>query len=352
MKSHQKIISIIFFILFIIIFSYYNLDEYKTFHLQKINTEKNQLDINNKINNFEVKNIQELNDTKLFYTPNKELLWKIIEHINNAKNEIYLETYMLTETRIQDALIKAKERWVKIQIILEKSPYMSYNINNKAYDYLTKKWIKVVRSNKDNYSLNHSKVLLIDGLSIVSTWNYTYSTFTKNRDFFVFTSDKNINDKLKQNFSNDYLWEKINIYDNNLIFSPNSSRIKFEKLFKSADKNIKMYFQYVLDDNLVEQLINLKLDKNIDIEIILPITAKDDENTKKLEKNWVKISIQKKWTMHAKAILIDEKYLFIWSINFSENSIDNNREIWILIINQDIINQFLEIFYLDIKNND
>jgi phosphatidylserine/phosphatidylglycerophosphate/cardiolipin synthase-like enzyme len=55
--------------------------------------------------------------------------------------------------------------------------------------------------------------------------------------------------------------------------------------------------------------------------------------------------------MHAKAILTDKKYLYIWSINFSDNSIDNNREIWILIQNNDVINNFIDIFNNDIKNN-
>jgi phosphatidylserine/phosphatidylglycerophosphate/cardiolipin synthase-like enzyme len=53
--------------------------------------------------------------------------------------------------------------------------------------------------------------------------------------------------------------------------------------------------------------------------------------------------------MHAKAILIDSEYLFIWSINFSDNSIDKNREIWILIKNNEIINDFLYIYKQDIK---
>jgi phosphatidylserine/phosphatidylglycerophosphate/cardiolipin synthase-like enzyme len=61
-----------------------------------------------------------------------------------------------------------------------------------------------VWSNKNNYFLNHSKVLLIDNLSIISSGNLSYSTFTKNRDFFIFTTDENINSKLKENFINDY----------------------------------------------------------------------------------------------------------------------------------------------------
>jgi phosphatidylserine/phosphatidylglycerophosphate/cardiolipin synthase-like enzyme len=56
-----------------------------------------------------------------------------------------------------------------------------------------------------------------------------------------------------------------------------------------------------------------------------------------------------KYKMHAKAILVDEKYLFIWSINFSTYSIDRNREIWILIKNKNIIDEFLAIFSQDSK---
>ena len=108
---------------------------------------------------------------------------------------------------------------------------MAYNINNKAFTKLQNIGINIIWSNKQNYSFNHSKVLLLDNLSIISTGNYSYSTFTQNRDFFIFTTNQNINDKLKENFINDYNYQKINIYDNNLIFSPNSSRIKFEKLF-------------------------------------------------------------------------------------------------------------------------
>ncbi len=349
MKINSKIISTIFVIIFIIIFSYYNFDEYKTFHQNKINIEKNKLEHSEKIERFEVKNIKELNDIDFYYTPNKEFLTQIVELIENAKEEIFLEIYMLTEKRISEALIKMHKKGINVQVILEKSPYKAFNINNKSFESLSKAWINIVWSNKNNYSLNHSKVLLIDDISIISTGNFTYSTFTKNRDFFIITSDKNINTKLKENFYYDYKWEKINIYDNNLIFSPNDSRIQFEKLFNEANNNIKMYFQYLLDDILVEKLIKLKNDKNIEITIILPETAKEDINTKKIEKNWIKTAFMKKITMHAKAILIDDKYLFIWSINFSQYSIDKNREVWILIKNSEIITDFLKIFSKDFK---
>jgi len=55
-------------------------------------------------------------------------------------------------------------------------------------------------------------------------------------------------------------------------------------MFNSAERNIKMYFQYMKDDDLVELLINIKKEKDIDIQIIIPSTASDDKNTIKLKK--------------------------------------------------------------------
>jgi len=351
MKQFQKYISYIFIILFLAIFSIYNFDEYENFHQNKIELQQRNSDLNEKLETFELKYIEKLNDVQFYYTPNKELLNKIVFLIDQAENEIYLETYMLTEKRIQQSLIKAYKKWVNIKIILEKAPYKAYNINNKAYDKLKKEWINIKWSDKSDYSFNHSKILLIDDLSIISTGNYSYSTFTKNRDFFIFTNDKNIYSKLKENFNNDFKWDKINIYDDNLIFSPNSSRIKFEKMFNSAKKDIKMYFQYTKDDKLVDLLIKLKKEKDIKISIIIPKTASNDENILKLKKAWINIKILSKYKMHAKAILIDEEYLFIWSINFSNYSLDKNREVWILLKNSKIINDFLYIYNQDIKNS-
>jgi phosphatidylserine/phosphatidylglycerophosphate/cardiolipin synthase-like enzyme len=49
----------------------------------------------------------------------------------------------------------------------------------------------------------------------------------------------------------------------------------------------------------------------------------------------------KKPKLHAKALLIDDKYLYLGSINFSYYSIEENREIGLIITNPEIIEKFL-----------
>jgi phosphatidylserine/phosphatidylglycerophosphate/cardiolipin synthase-like enzyme len=54
--------------------------------------------------------------------------------------------------------------------------------------------------------------------------------------------------------------------------------------------------------------------------------------------------------MHSKAILIDEKYLFLWSINFSEYSLDKNKEVGVIMRKESVVKKFIEIFEKDWRN--
>jgi phosphatidylserine/phosphatidylglycerophosphate/cardiolipin synthase-like enzyme len=51
--------------------------------------------------------------------------------------------------------------------------------------------------------------------------------------------------------------------------------------------------------------------------------------------------------LHGKAILVDDKYLYIGSVNFSSYSFDNNREIGVIISDPQIVLKFKKIFESD-----
>jgi phosphatidylserine/phosphatidylglycerophosphate/cardiolipin synthase-like enzyme len=70
-----------------------------------------------------------------------------------------------------------------------------------------------------------------------------------------------------------------------------------------------------------------------------------------MQKAWINFNIMSKKKMHSKVIIIDKKYGFIWSINFSSYSLDKNRELWLLIKNSKIIEELLDYFQDDIANN-
>lgn len=345
----EKIISSIIIIIFFIIFSVFNFWEYYDFHKQKIENTKNYENNKNILKNFDIKNIKEIKNISLRHTPNKDLLDEIVKKIENSKEKIYIEVYMFTENRIKTALIKAKKRWIDVKVILEKDPYMAYSINDKTYNELKKNTIEVVWSNTKNYSLNHSKMIIIDDEIILSTWNLTYSTFTQNRDFFVFIKDKKILLDFLKIFDYDFNWIKNYVENENIVISPNNSRIKIEKLFENAKNEIKIYMQYLNDEEMNQKLLKLKEKDNLKIQIIIDETAINNETTKNLQNKWIEIKKLPKYKMHSKAILIDNETIFIWSVNFSNYSLDKNRELWILTNDKQIIIDFLDRFKTDFK---
>ncbi len=342
MKKNFKIFLYFVAIIFIFYIAIIPLwKEYLKFHSNKNIFLENKKNISSNLKNFSKKNIKNIESINIFHSlKQKDISKKIIEKINNAKKNIFIEVYLFTNKNIRNAVLKAKKRWVDIKVIMEKNIYKSANLNLKTFNLLKKNSIDIVWSNPKNYKLNHSKILIIDDFLILSTWNLTYSTFSKNTDFFVFTNSSNLVKKFKKIFLADFIWKKMNIYDDNIILSPNYSKEKFDKLFSEVKKSLKMYVPY-LWKKFTEKIVKLKK-KNIDIELIFWERKNNNEIIEKLKKLNIKIFIKK--NIHSKVFLIDNKILYIWSTNFDSNSIEKNREIWILIKNPKIIKKFLEIF--------
>lgn len=327
-------------------------EEYISFHATKKENIEYQNNIEKQLSDFSLSDIKKIENLSIYKTPNLNLLDEIVTEINSAKSRVYLETYILTEKRIQQALKDAFSRWVEVQVILEKNPYKAYNINNKSYNNLNSINLPIVWSDPKDYSLNHSKFLIIDDHFYISTWNFSYSTFKYNRDFFLKSDDPEILDLVLKVFNHDFIWEEKNVYHPNIVLSPFNSRHYFKTYFESAKETIDLYFQYFKDDALVDLLIE-KQTSGIQITAIIPKTAleSNEDIISKMEQAWVKFHIMNKNKMHSKVILIDNTYWFIGSINFSHYSLDKNRELWLLIINKEIIKQIIDYFKEDIAKN-
>lgn len=352
MKKIKLNIVSLFLIFIFILFSLQQAEEYLNFHKENRKNIEYQSQLNHQLENFTLDDIQNISDLHIYRTPNLWLLDQIVWEINNAQERVLLETYILTEKRIQEALKKAFSRGIDVQVILEKNPYMAYSINNKSYNNLLNSGIPVVWSDPKDYSLNHSKFLIVDSNFYVSTWNYSYSTFKYNRDFFIKSSDIKLFNKILEVYNFDYIWEEKHVYHTNLVLSPFNSRNVFEQYFQSAIESIDLYFQYFKDDELVDLLIE-KQKSWIQVTAIIPKTALESniDEIERMSEAWIQFHVMKKYKMHSKVILIDKLYWFIWSINFSNYSIDKNRELWLLIKNPEKIKEIINYFQDDIANN-
>lgn len=346
----KKIFQILCILTFFLIFWYTYWEKYWDFHETVQKQEVFKSSSSKALSEFRVEDISPLwDDILLWSTPSKELLEKLVDEIDNANSRVYVEVYIFTERDLRDALIRAHKRGVEVKILLENNPYKAPYLNDAHHKTFVSEWLDVRWSDPLNYSLNHAKLLIIDERAYVATWNFSYSTFTKNRDFFVELQEEHLIEKLTELFMLDFQHTLWWVLDPQLVVSPYSSRGKIESLIRDAEISIDFYFPYMADDGLTT-LLSMKRNSWVVVRGIVGESYVEEEGVEfmnKMQSKDFSIVAMKSPKLHAKALLIDKKYLYIGSINFSTYSLDENREVGLIIKDGDIIKEFLDVFESD-----
>jgi len=279
--------------------------------------------------------------------PSKEEKQKLIEKIHSAKKRIWIEVYIWTDTSILDAIVTAKNRSVDVRVILEWNVFWTPRINAPIFDKLLKAWIPVRYSSNQLYVFTHAKFFLIDDTYFISTGNITRSFFEKNRELIFYDTSPTTLLALEKVFLADFEHHTPFFPEwipNWLTLSPVNARYIIEEMLKSS-KNIHMYVQTITDKGILDIVSELHADKYRSIVIC---TADNKDNKKQKVTYWLEWKFAKKPYLHAKVIIFDDRYVLITSNNLTRNSLDNNREVWILFLpTQDVIQDFKELFKKD-----
>ena len=332
------------FLTFIVILSVFFSQDFFIFQ-EKQNHQLEEQKYKEKLNNFSLAHIPQFENVSLRRTPDESFIQDIVLKISKTRKNIYLNSYIFTEKRIKKALIEAGKRGVDVKVILEKNVYNAPNVNKATYEELKENNIPVVWSASKNFSLNHAKYIVFDDVVLVSTWNYSYSNFTKKRDLFLYVTDATFLKNMVNLFENDFSGEKTFFNQDNVVLSSYDARWKLSKLIQESQSSILMYAPYLQDDLLIS-LLKTKIKDWINIKIVTNVSEKSEQDIKDLIDLGLEI-VFSPLEIHAKSIDVDGKVVYIGSINFSTSSIDKNREVWLLISHENIIKQFEDVFYRD-----
>ncbi len=257
------------------------------------------------------------------------------------------EFYSISYQKATEQLINKYINWADIKLILEYQKYQQ--APGKELYHLKPLFDAGLAKFDTGLDINylHSKFLVLDKPKfVIQTANLTYSAFFKNREYFLLGEDKQIREGLNYIFNQDRLGRPLeeDKIPPQLLVCPLDCRTKLNNLINLAQKEIIIVWQYIDDP----QLINLlsQKSKHLDqFKILLPAKNKDklpeyyslQPYTKYLDSPYI----------HAKAMLIDQRYLLLGSINWSTNSLDYNREVGIVVTDKIIIQSFLKIFNRD-----
>lgn len=117
-------------------------------------------------------------DSYVAFSPRGEGQSLIVDRIGLAKKEILVQAYGFTNQRITEALIKAKQRGVDVQVLVDKSNETAKF--SKVKDLL-KAGITVLVDSKP--AIAHNKVMIFDESAVITgSFNFTSAAQNKNAE--------------------------------------------------------------------------------------------------------------------------------------------------------------------------
>ncbi|MFN4220061.1 MAG: phospholipase D-like domain-containing protein [bacterium] len=124
--------------------------------------------------------------------------------VANANKKIYISAFVLSDPYLVKLLIDAKNRGVKVKVILD--PNKSPEYSNPNYDTAEKlkkagiipRWYKVKTYDTAMKNFLHTKLMIADDTLIVGSGNFSYRGLRINREVGIKTDDKKaISDAIK-----------------------------------------------------------------------------------------------------------------------------------------------------------
>lgn len=271
----------------------------------------------------------------------------ILERIRGAEKSILIKCYLFSDSPIIKEVIGAKARGLDVRVMLERNPYGESQVNHRTKRRLEEAGVMVKWAPK-RFALTHEKSIIIDHNElIIMTLNLCSSAFKENREYGIVVSCEKVVGEAVRIFEAD--WRVIPYIPKgiNLIVSPDNTRRKLLHLIKRASKRIWIQMLLLEDTEIMEALKDAGK-RGVDVRILLADPLKVEVNRMAREYlEGLEVRFLHSPFLHAKFIDFDGEICFIGSQNLSTQSLDENREMGLLITSRDVMEKLEEVFKRD-----
>jgi cardiolipin synthase A/B len=281
----------------------------------------------------------------------------ITDAIHNAKKSVWLEIYILTDTNVLHALEEDANNGIDVRVMLEPHPFGSSS-PTRAMDELKAAGAKVETSSPA-FALTHEKGMIIDGSTVyIMTSNfsrsglggYSSSSNYNNREYDIIDSNSTDVQAIIAIFQADWNRTTAQFNDPNLVVSPVNSRGAFVALINSAHSTLLIEAEE-MNDSMIEQAIVAAAQRGVHVEVILPAPGGSSDSNSSgiatIKQGGVQVEEDSHLYMHAKNIVVDSHKAFVGSENISTQSLDQNRELGIIVSDTNVLNTLQQTFQKD-----
>jgi cardiolipin synthase len=271
----------------------------------------------------------------------------LLDEIAAARRSIDLEVYIVTDDEILQALEDAQRRGVAVRVILEEHPFGGGGGQDEIFARLENAGI-AVRWGNPVFRFSHIKMFVVDdAVTIIMNQNLTESAFTTNREFGVVTNRPDAVQAAAAIFAAD--WTRGAEPDPGpLVVSPTNAREQLLALVAGARVSLDLYAEVLRDPQLLEALA-AAAERGVRVRVIVSPTGDFATEVEELAASGVEIRLSSSLYIHAKLIVADGERAFVGSQNLSATSLDQNRELGIVVDDPVNLSRLTRTFAIDFR---
>jgi cardiolipin synthase A/B len=283
----------------------------------------------------------------------------ILDAIAGAKKSVWLEIYLLSDRNVLRGLEEAANRGIDVRVMLEPHPFGGGGSPARTMDELKAAGAKVEDSNP-SFALTHEKGMIVDETTaFIMTSNFTRSALggysgssgSTNREYDIVDTNPADVQAVSAIFQADWQRTTAQFNDANLVVSPINSRNDFTRLIGSAHHTLLIEAEE-MNDSGIEQALSDAARHGVHVQVILPAPGgssggSNSQGIDTIKQGGVDVREDARLYMHAKIIIVDGQKAFVGSENISTQSLDQNRELGIIVSDQGVLHTLQQTFQQD-----
>ena len=277
----------------------------------------------------------------------------VVAFIDGAKSSVDMVMYSLYDRDVESALARAEKRGVSVRVILN-GGYQGAPPSKKSLAALARlKALGVpAQFSKPYFDLTHQKSIVADGArALIMTGNLDRTYYKKDRDFQVLDADPADAAAIGTAFESDWEGKRSVAPDGtDLIWSPGSEE-EIASVIGSAKHSLLVYNEEMNDVD-IEDALEDAARRGVDVGVLMSMDTGWLSAFSALTAAGVHVrtfDAKASTYVHAKIVLSDGKLAFLGSENFSDGSLDANRELGIVLTEPAVIAGLVSVFISDWK---
>lgn len=274
----------------------------------------------------------------------------ILEEIAGARRTITLQVYLLSDEETIAGLTAAARRGVAVRVLLEEDPFGGAGGEEAVFQRLREGGI-AVRWGNPAFRFSHVKAMVVDGeAALIMNQNLTRSAFEQNRELNLLTTRRAEVAQAAAIFEAD--WGRgAEPPVGPLVVSPGTSRATLLGLIGGAERSLDLYAEVVRDREVIEALV-AAAERGVLVRLVVTAGGEGDQAAERAELAAAGVAVRLAVGpyIHAKLILVDGRRAFVGSQNLTATSLDQNRELGIVLDDAVSVGRAAGVFAEDFAN--